>query len=247
MDKKELRRYIAQQKRNYSVAQKTEWSSSLFQKLEGHPLFLQAHTLLLYHSLPDEVQTHEFINHWHSYKRIVLPLVKGKELEFRYYEGEDSLQIGAFGIEEPTGSLVENLHEIELSIIPGVAFDRSGNRLGRGKGYYDRALSKQLLTNHGRRKADIKYLVFNKKIRGVAGDNRTYHIFPGIYQTIFVQGSLQSLLAEKLPEHIANLFCVIPLHKTPSVRTLLRFPPQTACNPPLSFSRYGPDGHGWYQ
>ena len=140
MDKKELRRYIAQQKRNYSVAQKTEWSSSLFQKLEGHPLFLQAHTLLLYHSLPDEVQTHEFIKRWHPYKRIVLPLVKGEELEFRYYEGENSLQAGAFGIEEPTGSLVENLHEIELSIIPGVAFDRSGNRLGRGKGYYDRLL-----------------------------------------------------------------------------------------------------------
>ena len=115
------------------LLEKTEWSSSLFQKLEGHPLFLQAHTLLLYHSLPDEVQTHEFIKHWHSYKRIVLPLVKGEELEFRYYEGENSLQAGAFGIEEPTGSLVENLHEIELSIIPGVAFDRSGNRLGLGK------------------------------------------------------------------------------------------------------------------
>ena len=129
MDKKELRQYIAQQKRNYSVAQKTEWSSSLFQKLEGHPLFLQAHTLLLYHSLTDEVQTHEFIKRWHPYKRIVLPLVKGEELEFRYYEGENSLQAGAFGIKEPTGSLVENLHEIELSIIPG-------------KGYYDRALTK---------------------------------------------------------------------------------------------------------
>ena len=142
MDKKELRRLIAQEKRNYSVAQKTEWSSSLFQKLEDHPLFLQSHTLLLYHSLPDEVLTHEFIKRWHPYKCIVLPLVKGDELEFRYYEGEDSLQIGAFGIEEPTGSLVENLHEIELSIIPGVAFDCSGNRLGRGKGYYDRALTK---------------------------------------------------------------------------------------------------------
>lgn len=142
MDKKELRRLIAQEKRSYSVAQKTEWSSSLFQKLEDYPLFLQAHTLLLYHSLPDEVLTHEFIKRWHPYKRIVLPLVKGDELEFRYYEGEDSLQIGAFGIEEPTGSLVENLHEIELSIIPGVAFDCSGNRLGRGKGYYDRALTK---------------------------------------------------------------------------------------------------------
>ena len=93
----------------------------------------------------------------------------------------------------------------------------------------------------------VCHLVFNKKIRGVTGNDWSYHIFPGIYQTIFIQGSLQSLLAEKLPEHIANLFCVIPLHKTPSVRTLLRFPPQTACNRPLSFSRYGPDGHGWYR
>ena len=131
MDKKELRRYIAQQKRNYSVAQKTEWSSSLFQKLEGHPLFLQAHTLLLYHSLTDEVQTHEFIKRWHPYKRIVLPLVKGEKLEFRYYEGEDSLQAGAFGIEEPTGSLVENLHEIELSIIPGSNRPSFGNKTQR--------------------------------------------------------------------------------------------------------------------
>ena len=142
MDKKELRRLIAQEKRNYSVAQKTEWSSSLFQKLEDHPLFLQAHTLLLYHSLPDEVLTHEFIKRWHPYKRIVLP--HGNEnIWVTTARGiTNSLQIGAFGIEEPTGSLVENLHEIELSIIPGVAFDCSGNRLGRGKGYYDRALTK---------------------------------------------------------------------------------------------------------
>ena len=142
MDKKELRQLIAQYKQNYSAAQKAGWSSSLFQKLENHPLFLQAHTILLYHSLPDEVQTHEFIKRWHPHKRIVLPLVKGDELELRYYEGEDSLQTGVFGIKEPTGSLVENLHEIELSIIPGVAFDRSGNRLGHGKGYYDRTLAR---------------------------------------------------------------------------------------------------------
>lgn len=142
MNKKELRQLIARQKQNYSIVQKTEWSSSLFQKLEDHPLFLQVHTLLLYYSLPDEVQTHEFIKRWYPYKRIVLPLVKGEELEFRYYEGENSLQAGAFDIKEPTGKLVKNLQEIELSIIPGVAFDNSGNRLGRGKGYYDRALTK---------------------------------------------------------------------------------------------------------
>lgn len=149
MDKKELRKLVAQNKRSYSTTQKTEWSSSLFQKLEDHPLFLRAHTILLYHSLPDEVQTHEFIERWYPHKRIVLPLVKGEELEFRYYEGKDSLQVGAFGIEEPKGTAVENLNEIELSIIPGVAFDRTGNRLGRGKGYYDRALAQLQSHNIG--------------------------------------------------------------------------------------------------
>lgn len=149
MDKKELRKQMAQEKRKYSASQKAEWSSSLFQKLEDHPLFLQAKTILLYHSLPDEVQTHAFIERWHPHKRLILPVVKGEELELRYYEGENALQTGSFGIEEPTGRQVENWDEIELSIVPGVAFDRTGNRLGRGKGYYDRTLSRLYSYNIG--------------------------------------------------------------------------------------------------
>lgn len=47
---------------------------------------------------------------------------------------------GSFGIEEPTGALLEDYSQIELAIIPGVSFDGKGNRLGRGKGYYDRLL-----------------------------------------------------------------------------------------------------------
>lgn len=76
MDKRELRKQMAQEKRKYSASQKAEWSSSLFQKLEDHPLFLQAKTILLYHSLPDEVETHAFIERWYPHKRIILPLVK---------------------------------------------------------------------------------------------------------------------------------------------------------------------------
>ncbi len=139
-EKQKLRKQIAAQKKLYAEAQLSEWSSSLLQKLEDHPRFKRAQTVLLYHSLPDEVQTHKFIEKWEKSKRIVLPVVKGDELELRIYNGIRNLKPGCFGIGEPAdGTLVEE-QDIELAIIPGVAFDRQGNRLGRGKGYYDRTL-----------------------------------------------------------------------------------------------------------
>ena len=72
-----------------------------------------------------------------------MPVVKGDELELRYYTGKQDLQKGSYNIEEPQGELLTNYDKIDLAIIPGVAFDSQGNRLGRGKGYYDRLL-KQL-------------------------------------------------------------------------------------------------------
>ena len=112
----------------------------MLSKLENHPAFRQAHTILLYYSLPDEVQTHEFVERWSREKQIILPVVKGDELELRQYTGPQDLQKGSFGIEEPTGELYDTPEQIELTIVPGVSFDRNGNRLGRGKGYYDRLL-----------------------------------------------------------------------------------------------------------
>lgn len=143
MDKKELRKSIAQKKKNCSPKQLQEWSSSLLCKLEVHPAFVRAKTILLYYSLPDEVQTHNFIERWKEEKRIILPVVVGPtELELRYYTGKQDLAKGAFGIEEPIGKVFDAFNEIDLAIIPGVGFDTNGNRLGRGKGYYDRLLPK---------------------------------------------------------------------------------------------------------
>ena len=96
--------------------------------------------MLLYHSLPDEVDTHAFIRRWSARKRILLPVVKGDDLELRLYTGDDRLTEGAFHIDEPTGTAFTDYAAIDLAVIPGVAFDRRGNRLGRGKGYYDRLL-----------------------------------------------------------------------------------------------------------
>lgn len=62
------------------------------EKLEEHPRFRQAKTLLLYYSLPDEVQTHDFVERWSKSKQIILPVVKGDELELRQYTGKQDLQ-----------------------------------------------------------------------------------------------------------------------------------------------------------
>lgn len=56
---------------------------------------------------------------------------------------------GSFGIDEPTGETVTDLSAIDIAIIPGVGFDKQGNRLGRGKGYYDRLLPKLQSYNIG--------------------------------------------------------------------------------------------------
>ena len=106
----------------------------------AHPRWQEARTVLLYHSLPDEPDTHAFVRQWAGKKRILLPVVVGDDLELRVYTDDGSLRTGAFHIAEPTGKAFTDYAAIDLAIVPGVAFDREGNRLGRGKGYYDRLL-----------------------------------------------------------------------------------------------------------
>lgn len=115
-------------------------SAEILAALEAHPAFRAAHIVLLYYSLKDEVHTHDFVKKWSHVKQILLPVVVGDELELRTYTGPQDLATGAYGIAEPTGELFTDYAAIDLAVIPGVAFDAAGNRLGRGKGYYDRLL-----------------------------------------------------------------------------------------------------------
>lgn len=115
-------------------------SAEILAALEAHPAFRAAHTVLLYHSLKDEVDTHAFIRKWSGKKQILLPVVVDDDLELRKYTVPEDLIPGAFGIEEPTGERFTDYAAIDFIAVPGVAFDPKGNRLGRGKGYYDRLL-----------------------------------------------------------------------------------------------------------
>lgn len=140
--KRQLRKIIAHKKASFSMPELTVRSGILLESLEKHVRFRQAKTVLLYYSLKDEVQTQAFVEKWSKKKNILLPVVVGDDLELRKYSGKQNLRTGSYRIEEPTGELFTDYTSIELAIIPGVAFDRSGNRLGRGKGYYDRLLPK---------------------------------------------------------------------------------------------------------
>lgn len=138
--KKQLRKEIAFRKTRYPQEDLLSWSNTLLEKLENLPVFLQAQTVLLYYSLKDEVYTHEFVEKWSKKKNIILPVVIGEYLELRCYTGKNDLRKGPYGIEEPTGKIFNDYESNDLAIIPGVSFDKKGNRLGRGKGYYDRLL-----------------------------------------------------------------------------------------------------------
>lgn len=119
-----------------------DFSEKILKRLEETELFRQASCIALYHAIPGEVQTAGFIEKWFDKKQLLLPLVIGDDLRLLPYEGYDSLIPGAFGILEPknTETTVPE-SDVDLIIVPGVAFDCQLNRMGRGKGYYDRLLS----------------------------------------------------------------------------------------------------------
>jgi 5-formyltetrahydrofolate cyclo-ligase len=110
-----------------------------------HSDWQRAENILCYSSLPDEFDTARLIEMFRDRgKQVLLPRVVGDDLELRYYE-PDKVAPGAFGILEPTEEArLFNPDEdvIQLALIPGLAFTKKGERLGRGRGYYDRLIPK---------------------------------------------------------------------------------------------------------
>lgn len=138
--KQELRRSIAKKKQLYTNKELLQYAILIQERIVKEPLFNTAKTVLLYYALPDEVQTDTFIEQWGDKKQLLLPTVIGDHLILKRYQGKSSLKKGAYNIWEPIGLPFNDLSKIDLVLVPGVAFDYNKNRLGRGKGYYDRLL-----------------------------------------------------------------------------------------------------------
>ena len=148
MNKDDIRHRIKARKTMLEKKKKNSAAEKVFSILEKTAAFMLADRILMYHSLPDELSTHKFIDRWASKKHFYLPRVNGVNLDILPYD-ETRLSLGSFQIEEPTGDDTTDINDIELIIVPAVAYDRQGNRVGRGKGYYDRLLTGSKATKIG--------------------------------------------------------------------------------------------------
>ena len=120
-----------------------EMSERIAAAVEGMDEFVRARDVALYWSLPDEVRTHALAERWHGRKRIWLPVMRGEELSLRRFTGRDGLREARFGILEPSSGEEIRIGAVDLIVVPGMGFDAQGNRLGRGKGFYDRLLASE--------------------------------------------------------------------------------------------------------
>lgn len=148
MKKDDIRRTVRARKSLLTENEKAEAAQSVFDRLEQMAAFMMADRILMYHSLPDELSTRDFLGKWSGRKHFFLPRVNGVNLDILPYE-QTRLHLGAFEIEEPDGNDLTDIADIELIIVPAVAYDRHGNRVGRGKGYYDRMLAGSRATKVG--------------------------------------------------------------------------------------------------
>lgn len=139
-EKRQIREQISDLKKHISPFQILQESEKVFEKIELMPEFQSYNTILMYWSTDNELPTHEIVKKWCKTKVILLPSVSGENLTLKKFSYEEQLRRGQLGIWEPETN--ENYKGIvDLVIVPGIAFDLAGNRLGRGKGYYDRFFS----------------------------------------------------------------------------------------------------------
>lgn len=140
VEKKALRQQVRALKKQFTAEQLAMESEKIMKKISNHPDFQNSEIVMLYASLPDEVQTLGFIEEWRNRKRIILPTVVGDDIIPVELTAGSGMVEGNFHILEPENNPYDG--PIDLIVVPGMAFDRQGHRLGRGKGYYDRFLIK---------------------------------------------------------------------------------------------------------
>lgn len=141
-EKKEIRRAVRRRIDGLTTEQRTVKSALIDNELSDCDAIRNASVVALFASLDDEPQTRGLIERLSRSHTVVLPKVDGDDMDFYEYS-PDCISAGAFGIEEPTGGRKVSPDEIDAIVVPARAYTADGARLGRGRGYYDRYMSRQ--------------------------------------------------------------------------------------------------------
>lgn len=141
MEKDQVRKIVREQKRRMSKETVVAYSNRIMEQVKELPEVLAAETIFCYCSYNQEVETLSFIQ-WalEKGKEVAVPKVTGNEIEFYQIHSLKELVPGYQGIPEPI-SLNTIACNQAVILLPGLAFDLSGNRVGYGKGFYDRYLN----------------------------------------------------------------------------------------------------------
>jgi len=142
--KQQLRHKIGEERRRLRKDQVESASRSIVQHILTMEAFRAAQTVALYRAIRNEVELEAlFPLCWESGKRTAVPLFNDERGTYDLAEiNADTVFIsGKYGISEPVNTDLIPVDQINLMLVPGVAFDPAGNRLGRGGGHYDRLLA----------------------------------------------------------------------------------------------------------
>ena len=143
-EKAALRTQIRARLKTLPLSERQAGDTLLFRRFLSLPQIAAASTLLLYHGMGTEPDTAQLLEPlWALGKRVCLPrCLPGNQMEARLVQRESALVPHPWGMLEPgTDCPPVTPEEIDLVLVPGLAFDRSGGRLGQGGGFYDRWLT----------------------------------------------------------------------------------------------------------
>lgn len=140
MDKRLVRKQVREMLASISPVDKQQKSTMLALALLVHPVVRSARVVALFYPLPDEPQIGEIIELLSRERTVLLPRVEGDVMHFYPYS-YGAMVKGSYGIMEPVGDEPFPPSEMDVIIVPGMAFTVDGRRMGRGKGYYDKYMS----------------------------------------------------------------------------------------------------------
>lgn len=142
MDKQALRSHIREQKRAMTEEQIVAASERLGQLFSQSELYKQAKTIYGYLPYNQEVRTVPMLQQaMRDGKKVAVPKVYGEEMKFIYMEDLSKVAKGFAGIPEPIADVPVADDGTALVLMPGLAFDQEGHRIGYGGGFYDKFLA----------------------------------------------------------------------------------------------------------